>query len=435
MKLLRKAVAFCGFALFTGNIALAAPVAPEKVIHDWYGFVIELVRHTPTYSPPVASRAYAYLGVTMYEAVASGSGNLRSLAGQLNDLKPLPDREAGKVYDEAVVLNAALTAFTRDFFAGTGPTGQRAIAAFEKKYSAEVSADVAPDVLERSTAHGVAIAAAIYAWSKTDGGAEIENLGFPENYKMPVGPQFWVPTSTISFQQKPLLPEWGNVRTFAIPKITDCQLKPPFEYSEDKNSDFYKEALQVYETSMTMTDDQRALAMFWSDDPLLTPTPAGHGMTITLQVLDRDKVDLEKSVDVLARMGVTQADGMIGAWHGKYTYNILRPVTFIRRHIDPNWEPLLITPPFPDYPSGHSVQSGTLGAVLTHELGDNFAFTDKTGSVDGLTPRSFKSFWEAGTEAGMSRLYGGIHYLNAIKNGLAYGACIGKYTNALKTRK
>lgn len=435
MRLSKKLSAGLALLLFTSTTPFAATKSPQDVIHDWYGFVIELVRHTPTYSPPVAARAYAYLGVTMYESVASGSNTLRSLAGQLNELQPLPKRETGKTYDDAVVLNAALTAFTRDFFANTGPTGQRAIVAFEKKYSKDIATDIASDVMERSTAHGVAIAAAINAWSKTDGGTEIKNLGFPEDYKMPVGPKYWVPTSTISFQQRPLLPEWGSVRTFAIPKITDCELKQPLDYSEDKTSAFYKEALQVYESSMTMTADQHDLAMFWSDDPLLTPTPAGHGMTIALQVLDRDKVDLEKSVDVIARMGVTQADGMIGAWHGKYTYNLLRPVTFIRRHIDPNWEPRLITPPFPDYPSGHSVQSGTLGAVMTKEFGENFAFTDATGIADGLTPRSFKSFWEAGTEAGMSRLYGGIHYLTAIKNGLAYGDCIGSYTNALKTRR
>jgi hypothetical protein len=431
----QSVVAACVLAVFTSTSAFAAPTDPRQVMHDWYGFVIELVRHTPTYSPPVAARAHAYLGVAMYEAVASGSDDMVSLAGQLKDLHPLPDREAGKNYDEAVVLNATLAAFTRDFFANTGPTGQRAMKAFEKKYSTRVSADIAPDVLERSAAHGQAIAATIFAWSKTDGGAEIEHLGFPEDFKMKVGPEYWVPTSTISFQQKPLLPEWGSVRTFAIPKITDCALKPPLAYSEDKDSPFYKQALEVYDTSMTMTDDQRTLARFWSDDPMLTPTPAGHGMTIVLQVLDTEKADLEKSVDVIARMGVTQADAMIGAWYGKYTYNRLRPVSYIRRAIDPDWESLLITPPFPDYPSGHSVQSGTLGVVMTKEFGDNYAFTDRTGVADGLKPRSFKSFWEAANEAGMSRLYGGIHYRAAIENGLAYGACIGEYTNALKTRK
>ncbi len=435
MKLLHKITTILCFVFFTSTASFASTPSPQDVIHGWYGLVIELVRHTPTYTPPVASRSYAYLGVTAYEAVASGSPNLQSLAGQLNDLKPLPKREAGKTYDDAVVLNAAMAAFTQGFFGNTGPTGHHAMAAFEAQLTTQISAGIAPDVLERSIAHGKAIAAAIVEWSKSDGGADIENLGFPENYRMKVGPEFWVPTSTIAVQQHPLLPSWGSNRTFAIPKIADCKLKPPVPYSEKKTSPFYKQALEVYNASMTMTADQRALAKFWADDAMLTPTPAGHGITIALQILDRDKVDLEKTVDVLARMGVTQADGMIGAWHGKYVYNRIRPISYIRRHIDPKWESLLITPPFPDYPSGHSVQSGTLIVVMTKIFGENFAFDDKTGALDGLQTRHFKSFKEAGNEAAMSRLYGGIHYRNAIENGLTYGKCIGEYTNTLKTRR
>ena len=167
---------------------------------------------------------------------------------------------------------------------------------------------------------------------------------------------------------------------------------------------------------------------------MLTPTPAGHGMAIALQILERDHVDIEKSVDVLARMGITQADAMTEAWAGKYVYNRLRPASYIRRVIDPKWEPLLITPPFPDYPSGHSVQSGALAAVMTDLFGAGFAFTDTTGESDGLVPRSFADFDAAALEAGMSRLYGGIHYRNAIESGLTHGRCIGEQTNMLKTR-
>lgn len=435
MKLLHRIVTVVGLIFLTSASSFAATTSPQDVIHGWYGLVIELVRHTPTYTPPVASRSYAYLGVTAYEAVASGSSNLQSLAGQLNDLKPLPKREAGKTYDNAVVLNAAMAAFTQGFFENTGPTGHHAMAAFEAEFTAKVSAGIASDVLERSVAHGKAIAEAIVEWSKSDGGAVIKNLGFPEDYKMKVGPEFWVPTSTIAVQQHPLLPSWGNNRTFAIPKIADCKLKEPVPFSIKKGSPFYKDALEVYSVSKTMTADQHSLAKFWADDAMLTPTPAGHGITIALQILDRDKVDLEKTVDVLARMGVTQADGMIGAWHGKYTYNRIRPISYIRRYIDPKWESLLITPPFPDYPSGHSVQSGTLIVVMTKLFGENFAFDDKTGALDGLQTRHFKSFKEAGNEAAISRLYGGIHYRHAIENGLAYGKCIGEYTNALKTRR
>ena len=428
-------LAMLGIVLFSSAPSFGETKTTQEVILRWYGLINGLVRHTPTYSPPVAARAFAYLGVMSYEAVASGSDHLQTLAGQLNGLKPLPKREAGKSYDNDVVLNAALDSFTQVFFENTGPSGQNAMAALGKQMTTEVSAGVAPDVVERSVAHGKDIAAAIIKWSKNDGGAVIKNMGFTENYKMKVGPQYWVPTNQQSLQQHPLLPGWGNNRTFAVPNIEKCALKPPLPYSEDKDSAFYKEAFEVYNAGKNLTEDQRALAIFWSDDPLLTLTPAGHGISIALQILKRDNVDLEKSVDVLARLGVAQADAMIGAWHAKYMYGLLRPVTYIQRHIDKKWESLLITPPFPDYLSGHSVQAGSLSVVMTKEFGDNFAFEDKTGESDGLAPRHFASFNEAAQEAAMSRLYGGIHYRGAIESGLIYGKCIGEFTSALKTRR
>ena len=126
---------------------------------------------------------------------------------------------------------------------------------------------------------------------------------------------------------------------------------------------------------------------------------------------------------------------MSAAGDEKYVYNLIRPITYIKKNIDPKWEPILNTPPFPEYPSGHSTVSGAMDAVLTAFFGENYAFEDKTGSPDGRNPRNYKSFHEAAEEAGISRLYGGIHFHSAIVDGLAQGRCIGEYTNALKTRK
>ena len=137
-KLLSSAVfaLMCIAALGT-TPSWASASRPDEVLRTWNQLVLELVRHTPTYSPPVASRSFAYLGVTAFEAVASGSAELQSLAGQLNGLTPAPQREAGKTYDEAVVLQAALAFAAQNFFENTGPTGQRAMAALEAKLRAE----------------------------------------------------------------------------------------------------------------------------------------------------------------------------------------------------------------------------------------------------------------------------------------------------------
>jgi hypothetical protein len=419
------------------GVAAAQPTTTraEDVLSSWYGLVLELVRHTPTYTPPVASRSLAYLGVTAFESVATGSGELQSLAGQLNGLKPVPQRESGKAYNEAMVVHAAMAFAAQNFFDNTGPTGHHAMEALEAKLHEKVLDGVPADVGARSEAYGKAVAEHVLAWSRDDGGAVIENMGFPMQYELTKGPAHWVPTSLIAQQQKPLLPNWGKNRTFAMPSLVVCALPPPVEYSEDKTSEFYKQALEVVEIKQNLTPEQRAIAKFWSDDAMLTPTPPGHWISIALQIFKRDNVGLDKSVDVLARLGVAQADAFIGCWNGKFQYDLLRPITYIRRTMDPKWEPLLNTPPFPEYPSGHSTQSGAAATVMTQIFGDGFAFEDATRRSDGVKPRSFPNFWAAANEAGISRLYGGIHYRAAIERGLDQGRCIGAYTNALRTRK
>jgi hypothetical protein len=410
-----------------------AAVPPEQVLHNWYRLTLELVRHTPTYSPPVASRAFAYVGVTAYEALAGGAAGHDSLAGQLNGLAPVPAREAGAVYDDAAVLQSALSTAVSFFFANTGPTGQRSMEAMERKLTERTGSGLPPEVAARSRALGLAIAQHIIDWSMTDGGAVVENMGFPYTYTKPEGPEVWVPTSRIAQQQAPLLPHWGRNRTFAMPHGATCPTPPPPAYSETPGSAFFAEAQEVYDTVKALTPEQRLIARFWSDDPMLSPTPPGHWISIAMQVQQAQGAPAIERADLLARLGIALADAFIGCWDAKFAYNLIRPVTYIRRTMDPNWEPVLNTPPFPEYPSGHSTQSGAAAVVLTAFFGEDFAFTDATHAEDGMAPRNYPSFWAAAEEAGISRLYGGIHFRSAIVEGLAQGRCIGQYAAALRT--
>jgi PAP2 superfamily len=262
----------------------------------------------------------------------------------------------------------------------------------------------------------------------------VENLGFPAAYTLGSGPANWKPTSAIALQQQPLLPHWGNNRTFAMPGGSACPLPPPPEYSEVPGSDFFQQALEVVDVKKNLTPEQRTIARFWSDDPMLSPTPPGHWVSIAMQIIERDKIDLAKSTEILARLGVTLADAFIANWQTKYQYDLLRPVTYIRRTMDKTWEPALLTPPFPEYPSGHSTQSMAAAFVLTHMFGEGFAFADATHVRDGITQRQYPDFIAAAKEAGISRLYGGIHFRAAIEKGFDQGACVGAFTNKLATR-
>jgi hypothetical protein len=421
-------------------VAIAAPGAAaadhrSEVLGTWYRMILELVRHTPTYSPPVASRAFAWTALVAYEATASGDGPLGTLSGQVAALPPPPPREAGAAYAEDAVLNAALGRAVDVYFANTGPTGQRAKAALGRRLDARVAEGVDAATLARSRAYGLALAEAIIAASADDGGAVVENMGFPLSWAPGTGPAAWVPTSAVRMQQYPLLPQWGANRPFVLPDDAACPLPPPPAYSEDPGSRFFAEAREVHEVSRSLTDEQKRIARFWSDDPMLSPTPPGHWIAIVFQIAERDALPVERQVDALVRLGIAVSDGFVVCWRDKFAYDLLRPVTYIRRLIDPAWEPLLITPPFPEYPSGHSTQSGAAAQVLTHVFGEPFAFTDTTHVDDGLPPRDFPDFWTAAREAGISRLYGGIHFRAAIEVGLDQGACVGDYVNRLVTWK
>ena len=425
-------------SLLLAGVAFALPVpafaadrpAPEEVVLKWYRLILELVRHTATYSPPVASRAFAYLGVALWEAVAQSRG-LTSLAGQVNGLTALPPAPAAM--DEAALIHATLSLATESLFANTGPTGQRAMKAMSEKLGANVTEGLDPTLATASSDQGAAIAAHILAWAETDGGAKVENLGFPVEYVLGGTPSSWVPTSAIRLQQLPLLPDWGKVRTFTLTGELPCGLEPPPEYSEDPTSAFYAEAMEVYETTKALTDEQKIIARFWSDDPMLSPTPPGHWISILTEVAARDALPLDRFADALARLGMAVADAFITCWRVKFEFKLLRPITYIRRLIDPKWETLLITPPFPEYPSGHSSQSGAAYAVLEAIFGTGFAFDDATHEADGLPVRSFPSFKAAAEEAAISRLYGGIHFRAAIENGLKQGECVAGFVNGLKT--
>jgi len=427
-----------GYALATPMaLALGPAQAADRqtiereMVTTWYRLVLELVRHTATQSPPVASRAFAYIGIAAHEALATGNVSLVSLAGQVNGLPPAPARETG-AHDEACVLHAALAASAQVLFANTGPSGQRALTKMDEKLGAKAMEGIDAAVVERSIAHGRALAAHVLAWAEADGGAVITNMGFPRSYTPGTDPKDWVPTSLIRQQQAPLLPDWGGNRTFAMPTGNTCALAPPPAYSEDPASEFFKAAKEVYDIGISLTADQTLSARFWSDDPMLSSTPPGHWIAIAIELAERDVMPADRVAAMMAVLGIGMADAFIGCWATKYEFNLVRPVTVIKRLIDPKWEPLLMTPPFPEYPSGHSTVSGAAAMVLTAFLGEDFAFDDPTHEPDDLPIRSFASFWEAAEDAALSRLYGGIHYRFSSVQGLAQGRCIGAYAAALK---
>lgn len=406
----------------------------QDVLATWVRLALELVRHTPTMTPPVASRALAYLGIGSFEALASGDKALVSLVGQVNGLTALPARAAGQGYDAAVILNAVLDDLIHALFANTGPTGQHALQTLTARLATQAATGMPDDIVTASRSYGAALAGALLDWAATDGGAVVDNMGFPRKWTLSDQPGHWLPTSKIALQQAPLLPDWGRNRPFAMPSVDGLTIAEPTPYSEDPASAFYAEALEVHDAGAHLTEDQTRIARFWSDDAMLSYTPPGHWTAILMQVAVEKSWGLTEQVEALARMGVTMADAFIGCWAFKYRYDTIRPITYIQKVIDKAWSPLLNTPPFPEYPSGHSVQSAAAAALLTALFGEDYGFGDESPTPDGVPKRSFASFTAAADEAAISRLYGGIHFRPAIHNGQALGRQIAGFAMKLRSR-
>jgi PAP2 superfamily len=392
----------------------------------WFDLALELIRTTPGFSPPVASRALGYAGVALYEAVVPGIPRRHSLVGRLDGLTRVPRPAAGE-HHWPTVANSALAAGVRLLFPTTPSGNVAAIDALDRSFGEPARATLPRAIYDRSVARGADVARHVFAWSTTDGGHEGFLRNFPP-YTPPSGPGRWVPTPP-AFQSA-LQPFWGANRSLLRSARRIDAPGPPPPYSETSASAFHAEALECYRVTGELTAEQQAIARFWSDDPGQTPTPPGHSVSILTQVVRALDLSLDRAAEAYAKVGIALADAFISCWRTKYRYNLLRPVTYIRSLIDPSWTPLLVTPPFPEYTSGHSVQSGAAAAVLTDLFGD-LAFTDHTHDGRGLPPRSFNSFQEAAQEAAISRIYGGIHFRSAVELGLQQGARIGTRVNAL----
>jgi membrane-associated phospholipid phosphatase len=220
-------------------------------------------------------------------------------------------------------------------------------------------------------------------------------------------------------------PYWGTLRPFLLKTWDECAIDPPAVYDTTPGSALHQDARAIYDMKQQLTDDQKMTALYWADNAGETATPAGHWTAIAAQMVSQRNLTAEDAARLFALTAVSTADAFIASWGYKYKFSLLRPRTYIRAHIDPEWEPLIPTPPFPAYPSGHSALSAAAATVATSLLGD-VAFEDSTELSVGHPVRRFPTFDSAAVEAGASRLYGGIHFQIDNLGGQALGRCIGK---------
>jgi hypothetical protein len=411
------------------------------VATEWFRVVLPAIQQTPGQSPPVAARTLAYLGLGLYESVLAGMPGQRSFAGQLSELDSLPAAQPDETLHWPTVANSTLAALTQMLLPHAPADWKARFDALERNMPVAQSADFdpaqrSPEIIIRSETHGKLLAMALMTWARTDGGHDVlgpRRVRLDAGYVSPSGPGAWVPTPPRF--TRPLLPHWGSNRPFMPAALLRCAPPGPPRYDETPGSAFHREADEVRRASVQPTEEQRRVALYWADDPGKTPTPAGHWAWILTDLLRDRKANLAAAAEQYARLGMAMSDAFVATWKVKYEVNLLRPVTYIQLAFDSNFvPPLMETPAFPEYPSGHSVQSGAAAAVLEGFYGADSAFDDRTHNDRGWGPKRFRSFRVAAEEAAASRLYAGIHFRSAIEHGVTQGRCIGTQALALVTR-
>ena len=383
------------------------------------------------FPPVIASRNYAYANIAAYEVIAAQNPELyKSLAGQIKHLPPSP------VPDKTLEIDfpfAALLSFCVVGNAVTFPEGSMDVYVDELKQQVK-EAGMPSDVFKTSVDYSNTVAKHILNWSKTDNYALTRSAS---KYTVTQQEGRWISTPPMYAQA--LEPHWYEIRPLVLDSAAQITVKPPPVFNvKNKQSVFFKSAIEVQNIVTHLTLDQKHIADFWDDNAFKMNvvghasfvtkkfSPAGHWMNIVGIATQKNNANFASTVAAYTQTSIAIFDAFLSCWYTKYKYNYVRPETVINKYIDAEWRTYIQTPPFPEYSSGHAVISAAAAEILTNNFGDNIMYRDSSENEFGIAPRNFASFRQAAEEAAISRVYGGIHFKNSCVVGTLQGVEVGK---------
>lgn len=387
-------------------------------------FAITMVMMHDVVNPPAASRYYAYCTAGAYEIVALNNPDVTRGSRFMKSYPNVAINAKRGSYDYHIAAVYCILETGRLML----PSGFMLEEQQEKLRLALRKRKIPVAVIDSSIAVAKAGAVQVVNWSKSD---NYNRLSARLRYTPVKGDSYWYPTPPAYMEA--VEPHWKTVRPMIIDTCDEFAPLPPVPFSKDTASAFYALGKEVYNVSLHPSQEELVIASFWDCNPFAVSTaghmaigfkkitPGGHWMNIAAIAASKAGLDFDRTVLLHAVTAMTEMDAFISCWDEKYRSNRIRPETFINRYIDIQWKPLLQTPPFPEYTSGHSVMSTATAGVLTYLLGGDFAFTDNSEEMFDIPARNFTSFMQAADEAAISRLYGGIHYRDAIENGQVQG--------------
>lgn len=383
------------------------------VIDKWMTMQIRLMRNATGIPNQAFSRHYAYAGIAALESVAPGLPAQSASYRKWNGLSGLPAAQHGVRYYYPANVNAAMARINKLLFPNASASDKQAIDSLETALQQSFAAKEPASLLTKSADFGKAVAQAVFNWGEEDG---YKNANDP--YTPPVGVGLWKPTPPAFAAAA--TPYWGNNRPTVVNSLQGSHPAAPPAYSTEVGSPFHNMVKQVYDISLTLTDDQKNSAVFWRDVPGVSSP--GHWLSILQQVIRQTNTKLDKAIVAYALSGAAVNDALISCWKAKYQYNLLRPITYIRETMGQSaWNTYIGTPAHPEYPSAHSSLSAAAAAVLEQVFGNNAAITDRTYEYLGYPARTYATFNAIAQDAGWSRVYAGIHYMPSVNAGLTQG--------------
>lgn len=416
----------------------------NDILQDWTSTLLEMEQHAAGMRPNASARALAYIYLTAYETAVPGMSRYTSNSTRLEglDIEDIPERCA---IDYELAINTAL-ASSIDHFLLNLPDEQRAkIDALKDEKEERLSQDLSDEIIERSQEWGAYVSEEIIEYSQTDEAAE-EQITDPQprSYEPPRGAGYWTYSAD---PERALFPYWESVRTFVI-SADETTTLDPIAYSQDPASPYYKqmeEVLAVNNEAKEQQNDQLHIAEFWSDDVEgLMISPPARQVSISNQLLDKYRLDLEESLVLLLQVGFSLNDAAVSTWKYKYQHMVMRPSNFIHEFIDTEFQTNLYrliywpNPSFPGYPSGHSCFASAAAGIFIETFGDRTNFTDRTheGRTEFLgEPRNFRRFSEMADENGYSRIPLGVHIRMDCTEGLRLGYEISAAVNNWDLRR
>ncbi|MCJ8209832.1 vanadium-dependent haloperoxidase [Mucilaginibacter sp. RS28] len=425
MKILKIAA----FALLVNAATFAKnkPAAPGYLDLAIPVNAINMVMIHDVVAPPVAARYYAYAMMSAYQII---SDHNRAIPALNSFVKKYP---AVKLTDESKDADYQIAAVYSIFETAKNllPSGYT-LEDNEKDYLQLLRKNgVKEDRIEKAVKLAEKASATVVNFSKAD---NYGKLSARLRYTPKQGEGYWYPTPPAYMDA--VEPNWNTITPLVIDSCSQFKPIPPIPFSKDSTSKFYKLAKEVRDVSIHPSQEQLNIASFWDCNPFAVTTsghmsigykkisPGGHWMNISVLVLKKMNMGFDQSILTLSVVGIGLMDSFISCWDEKYRSNRIRPETYINKYMDINWKPLLQTPPFPEYTSGHAVVSHASAYLLSYLLGEKISYTDNTEVPFGVGPRSFSSFKQAASEASISRLYGGIHYRDSVDEGNKQGIAV-----------